>query len=73
MAGILVTPLVVQVGEYGRAEAHRPIRVRRALADQLVATGRWVEGESDAAKEAKRRDAELRRLAKSKKAERAAG
>ena len=42
MSKTTITPLVLQVGSYGRAEPHVPLQIDSDLAKKLVATGRWV-------------------------------
>lgn len=63
MSKTTITPLVLQVGSYGRAEPHVPLQIDSDLAKKLVATGRWVDGKSDVAK---RREAAARAVAEEK-------
>ncbi|ABN78415.1 hypothetical protein [Cereibacter sphaeroides] len=50
MSKMTVTPLRMQVGDYGRARAHVPIKVDADLGARLVKGGNFVEGLSDVAK-----------------------
>ncbi|AZB65033.1 hypothetical protein EBL87_15260 [Cereibacter sphaeroides] len=50
MSKMTVTPLRMQVGDYGRARAHVPIEVDDDLGARLVKGGNFVEGLSDVAK-----------------------
>lgn len=51
MAKKTYTPLVDQVGEYGRVKAHEPIEIEEALGAKLVKRGRFVEGLTEEAKD----------------------
>lgn len=50
MSKMTVTPLRMQVGDYGRARAHVPIEVDADLGARLVKGGNFVEGLTDVAK-----------------------
>ncbi|WP_099276289.1 hypothetical protein [Limimaricola cinnabarinus] len=65
MSKTMITPLMLQVGAYGRAEPHVPVSIDSDLAKKLVETGRWVEGKS---KVARQREAVAARIAEEKAA-----
>ena len=51
MALKTISPKILQVGSYGVAQPDVPIRVDEKEAKKLLATGNWVEGKTERAKE----------------------